>query len=186
MMFSTMKTRFTAGLARLFPAVARRFVRHQRGAAAVETALVMGPFVALLVMSLETALVFFTQQTLENAVSNAGRLIMTGQAQGKKLDAAGFKKIICDKNYVLIDCADGLHVDVQTFSSFGSVDPKVEFDSDGKPKTMFQPGGNGDIVVARLMYNWPIISPLAQKHLADGSGTGRWLIATTAFRNEPF
>ncbi len=192
MMFATMKTRFAASLARLFPGVARRFVRHQRGAAAVETALVMWPFIALLVMTMETALVFLAQQTMESAAAEAKRLIMTGQAQGhgqtqcKRLDAAGFKKAICDKNYLLFDCNDDLYVDVQTFPSFGGVDPKVEFGDDGKPKTKFQNTDGGDIVVARLIYNWPIISPLAQEHLAHASSSGRWLVATAAFSNEPF
>ena len=139
-MFATMKARFTAAIARLSPTIARRFFRHQRGATAVETALVMGPFLALLLMTMETALVFFAQQSLENAVVNGGRLIMTGQAQGKKLDAAGFKNEICANNVLLVDCAAGLRVDVKSYgsgSSFGSIDPKVEFDKKASPLRSF-------------------------------------------------
>ena len=62
-------------------ALARRFVRQQDGAAAVEFALVAAPFLALTFAILETAMVFFAGQTLEAAAADAGRLIMTGQAQ---------------------------------------------------------------------------------------------------------
>ena len=59
----------------------RRFARRQDGAAAVEFAFIAVPFLALLFAILETALVFFAGQSLESAVADTGRLIMTGQAQ---------------------------------------------------------------------------------------------------------
>ena len=46
----------------------------------------------------------------------------------------------------------------------------------------YQPGGPGDIVVVRLFYQWPIYVSLLQ----NMSGSKRLLIATAAFRNEPF
>ena len=52
--------------------LARRFVRQQDGAAAVEFALVALPFLALTFAILETALVFFAGQTLEAAVAELG------------------------------------------------------------------------------------------------------------------
>src|SRR5580692_1890976 len=57
----------------------RRFARHQGGATAVEFALVLLPFLALMFGIIETALVFFADQTLETAVANSARLILTGQ-----------------------------------------------------------------------------------------------------------
>jgi Flp pilus assembly protein TadG len=66
---------------RKFMAPTRRFARAEDAAAAVEFALVAAPFLALIFAILETALVFFADQTLETAASNSARLIMTGQAQ---------------------------------------------------------------------------------------------------------
>ncbi len=50
-----------------------RFRRSEDGATAVEFALISVPFLALLVAILETALLFWTSQVLEEAVSETSR-----------------------------------------------------------------------------------------------------------------
>ena len=100
----------------------RRFAQAQDGAAAVEFGLVAAPFLALMFAIMETAIVFFAGQALETAVADSARLIMTGQAQTQGFDQAQFKNAVCAKIYGLFDCANGVYVDVKTYSSFGSVD----------------------------------------------------------------
>ena len=56
---------------------------------------------------METSLVFFASQTLETAVADSARLIMTGQAQSQNFTAAQFKTAVCDKVEGLFDCASG-------------------------------------------------------------------------------
>src|SRR5690348_8402195 len=73
----------------------RRFVRRTEGATAVEFALVLAPFLALILGTMQTALVFFADQTLETMVSDGARLIMTGQAQNNGWKASDFKNAIC-------------------------------------------------------------------------------------------
>ena len=81
-MIARIRSKIATRVHRLLPVhVARRFAWHQRGAAAVEFSLIAVPFLALTFAIIETALVFFAGQTLETAVADAGRLIMTGQAQ---------------------------------------------------------------------------------------------------------
>ena len=55
----------------------RRFRRDQRGVTAVEFGMVATPFFALLFAIIETALVFWTTQVLETAVTNASRRVYT-------------------------------------------------------------------------------------------------------------
>ncbi len=50
----------------------------------------------------------------------------------------------------------------------------------------YSPGGPGDIVVVRIMYQWPVYVSLLGLNLSDMSGGKRLLMATAAFRNEPF
>jgi Flp pilus assembly protein TadG len=164
----------------------RRFVRRQDGATVVEFGLVLLPFLSILVMIMETSLFFFAQQTLETAVADSARLIMTGQAQSAKYDAAQFKTAVCGRIVALFDCANGLYVDVSKYSNFSSIGTSVAVDADGKPVTQYQPGAKGEVVVVRLIYRWPITTPLAQLYLAEPSSTSRMLVATAAFRNEPF
>jgi len=166
----------------------RRFARGEEGAAAVEFAMVAAPFLALMFAIMETALVFFASQTLETAVSDSARLIMTGQAQNQSFSQTDFKNAVCSKISGLFDCQSGLQIDVKTYSSFGAVDNSLPLDANGNLKTNFgyQPGQKGDIVVVRLMYQWPVYASLLGFNLGDMAGNKRLIMATAAFRNEPF
>lgn len=168
----------------------RQFARHQGGATAVEFALVLLPFLALMFGIIETALVFFADQTLETAVANSARLILTGQAQTQGLNATTFKNAVCAQIYGLFNCQGGVYVNVQTYSSFGSISYTPPLDSKGNLVTTnfgYNPGGPGDIVVVQLFYQWPIYFTLWDiSDLTNMAGNSRLLVATAAFRNEPY
>jgi Flp pilus assembly protein TadG len=166
----------------------RRFARGEDGIAAVEFGIVAAPFLALMFAIMETALVFFASQTLETAVADSARLIMTGQAQQQGFTEAQFKTAVCSKILGLFDCASGLKIDVKTYNSFSAISSAKPIDANGNLQTNFgySPGAAGDIVVVRLMYEWPIYVSLLGFNLADMSGNKRLIIATAAFRNEPY
>jgi Flp pilus assembly protein TadG len=168
----------------------RRFARRQDGAVAVEFGLILLPFLALMFGIMETALVFFADQTLETAVADSGRLIMTGQAQNQSLNQTTFKNAVCARIYGLFNCQTGVYVDVKTYSSFGSITNTAPLDNNGNlvsSNFTYQPGGPGDIVVVRLYYQWPIyISLMNLNKLSNMSNNNRLLVATAAFRNEPY
>ena len=172
------------------PEPPRRFARHQGGATAVEFALVLLPFLALMFGIIETALVFFADQTLETAVANSARLILTGQAQTQGLNATTFKNAVCAQIYGLFNCQGGVYVNVQTYSSFGSISYTPPLDSKGNLVTTnfgYNPGGPGDIVVVQLFYQWPIYFTLWDiSDLTNMTGNSRLIVATAAFRNEPY
>jgi Flp pilus assembly protein TadG len=175
----------------LLRAQIRRFVRRKDGATAVEFALVAAPFMALLFAILQTGLVFFANQTLETAVADASRLILTGQAQMQSFDQAAFKQAVCSRIYAMFDCESGLYVDVRTYANFASANTSEPIDSGGNLTKDFtyNPGGPGDIVVVRAMYEWPIyVSALPGNNLGltNMAGGQRLLMATAAFRNEPY
>jgi Flp pilus assembly protein TadG len=166
-----------------------RFAHAKSGAAAVEFALVAVPFLALLFAIIQTALVFFAGQSLEYAVAQSSRLILTGQAQGANLDQASFKTKVCEDVTALFDCANKLQVNVQDYSSFAAASTTPPYDSNGQldtSKLVYQPGGPGDIVVVSLYYQWPIYVRLLDGDLSNQNGNTRLLIATAAFRNEPY
>jgi len=168
----------------------RLFVQRQDGSVAVEFGLILLPFLALVFGIMETALVFFADQTLETAVADSARLIMTGQAQTQNLTAATFKNAVCARIYGLFNCANGVYVNVQTYSSFGSITYTPPLDTNGNLVTsnfVYQPGGPGDIVVVQLFYQWPIyVSLMNLSKLSNMTGNSRLLVATAAFRNEPY
>jgi Flp pilus assembly protein TadG len=193
-MIVEIKTKFIDTLKqRIARAAARRlgrFIRQQDGAAAVEFSLVALPFLALVFAIMETALVFFAGQTLETAAADSSRLIMTGQAQTQGFSQAQFKEAVCGKIKGLFSCSTGLYVDVKTYSSFSTINnSQLPLDAEGKLKTDtfgYQPGGPGEIVVVRLLYQWPVYVSLLGLNLSDMAGNKRLLMSTTAFRNEPY
>jgi Flp pilus assembly protein TadG len=162
----------------------RGLVRKQDGSAAVEFGMVAAPFLLLVFAIMETAIVFFAGQALETAVADSARLIMTGQAQTQGFNQAAFKNAVCAKIYGLFNCASGLYVDVKTYNSFSGVDLSMPVDANGnfQNNQSYNPGGPGNIVVVRLFYQWPIYVSLLQ----NMSGNKRLLVATSAFRNEPY
>ena len=181
--------KFLTRLGGLLPSrLARRFVRQQDGAAAVEFALVAAPFLALTFAILETAFVFFAQQTMEATAADASRLVMTGQAQTAGYTQADFKNAVCSRVYGLFDCANGMTVDVKTYTTFGSVNNTApvtngNFDS---TQTGYVPGGPGCIVRVTLYYQWPIYVSMYNAALSNLNGNLRLLVATAVFRNEPY
>jgi Flp pilus assembly protein TadG len=167
----------------------RRFVRNTRAAAAVEFSLIAAPFLALTFAIMETAIVFFAGQTLETAAATASRLILTGQAQTQGMSAATFKQQVCNSIYGMFDCANGVYVDVQKYTTFASVAITNPVDSGGNFSTTnfgFNPGGPGDIVVMRLYYKFPVYVNLLGFNLSNVNGGFNLLAATAVFRNEPY
>lgn len=188
-MFEFMKQDFSSRLVRRFaPRIVRRFVRKDDGAAAVEFAMVAAPFLALVFAILETAIVFFAGQVLETATANSARLIMTGQAQKGGLSQAKFKDEVCKRVLGLFDCGGGIKVDVRTYTSFNSATTSKPIDANGNVTftPTYQPGAPGDIVVVRLLYEWPVYVSLLGLNLSDLSGGKRLLMGTAVFRNEPY
>ncbi len=189
-MLDATRNKLAAGLRKLMRGRwARHFARRQDGAAAVEFALVAAPFLALTFAILETAFVFFASQTLESAAADSARLIMTGQAQSAGYTAADFKNQVCARIYGLFDCANGITVNVQTYSSFSAINNATpitngQFDTSNMG---YNPGTNpGDITVVQLYYQWPIYVSMFSSNISNLNGGKRLLAATAVFRVEPY
>jgi hypothetical protein len=65
--------------------------------------------------------VFFAGQTLETAVQDSARLIMTGQAQTGGWSKEDFKTAVCARVYGLFDCSGKMYVDVKTCANFSAI-----------------------------------------------------------------
>jgi Flp pilus assembly protein TadG len=176
-----------------FVSLLRRFRRNDRGATAVEFAMVAVPFFAFLFAIIEVAMVFFASQVLETATQDSARLISTGQAQSGKFSAAQFKQQVCDRIYALFDCSGGIYIDVKSYPTFAAVDitPPVDAAGNFVNNFSYQPGSAGDLVVVRVFYQWPLLVTKLGFDLSDvkdasGVKNRKLLTSTVAFRNEPF
>ena len=175
----------------------RRLREDASGVTMIEFALVAAPFLALLFAIIEVALVYFGGFVLENAVDRASRMIRTGQVQQQGFDETQFKEQVCSRVTVMLDCENGLKLDVQRFDSFQNIgndnfDPPLDADDNLDDSGFgYAPGSGGDIVLVRAYYVWDLFANLPSSidginfGLANMNG-GRLLVATAAFRNEPF
>ena len=163
----------------------------ERGAAAVEMALVATPFLMLLFGILEIGMIFLISAELENAMSLAARTVRTGQFQsGTTPTAAAFKTAVCN-NFgwgLASDCTTRLNIDVRTYSSFSAVTTPslVSNGTFNTSQVTFTPGAANDIVVVRAYYQWPLIAPFFDQALQQLNGGVTLITSTTVFRNEPY
>jgi hypothetical protein len=125
---------------------------------------------------------------------------MTGQAQNGAWLPADFKKQVCARIYGLFTCdssafvssstSPNLYVNVQTYATFGGISYTPPLDAQGRldPSGFgYNTGGPGAIVVVQLFYQWPIfVSLMNLSNLSNMAGQSRLLVATAAFRNEPY
>ncbi|WP_027521691.1 TadE/TadG family type IV pilus assembly protein [Bradyrhizobium sp. Ec3.3] len=178
----------------------QRFRRNRRGSAAVEFALVAPIFFALLFAIIETAIMFFAGQVLETVTQDAARSVLTGQAQTGSVSACAvsgvaaactqttFKNYVCTQIPALFFDCSSLYVDVSSFSSFSAVTLPSHIDSAGNfdTSTSYSAGSAGDIVVVRLFYQWPLYVTGLGYNPSNLAGNKRLLVATAAFKNEPY
>lgn len=160
------------------------------GSSAVEFAFVGMPFFVMLFAIMEIGLVFVTDSILDNATIETARLVRTGQAAASSMTAAQFKTQLCSRMSIFSgDCPSRASVDVRALPQFRNVvppDPMASGTAFDDSTLTYVSGQPGDLMLVRVWYKHPLMTPfLAQalSRLKDGNAR---LMATTAFRNEPY
>ena len=178
---------------------ARRFKKNEDGATAIEFAFVALPFFALLFGIMELAIVFFINSALVHATGEAGRHIRVENFQACG-GANQFKALVCENMTNLGNCWKNVRIDVVEGNSFKTIalpdiPPIEELDEtltgeDAVPQTpngVFSPNDSGDTMVIRAVMYYRLALPGVLTRLDNPPGSGsRQMVATTAFRNEPF
>ncbi|MCW5702885.1 MAG: TadE/TadG family type IV pilus assembly protein [Bradyrhizobium sp.] len=173
--------------------ILRRFRRNDRGSAAVEFSLVAVPFFALLFAIIETGIVFFASQVLENGVQDSGRLIYTNQITNTNTTVAQFKADLCNRVSVLMNCSN-IDVDVKYYPAGTAItitdpiDGAGNYDNSGLGFNVPPANSNGTVVV-RAFYRWPLyVTGLGYNIANIGRNTAnakRLLSGLSAFHIEP-
>jgi Flp pilus assembly protein TadG len=170
----------------------RRFPKARRGATAIEFAIVIIPFFMLTAGLAEVALIGFAQTSLDFAVSEAARLIRTGQAQTANMSATQMRDTVCNQanQFLVMSCSNNLFLDVNRFNSFvdadaANTDPTADGTLDDSDVT-YAPGAASDIVVVRAYYRWHVLTPMFEPIFQNMGNGDRILVSTMMFRNEPW
>lgn len=170
----------------------RRFRRDDRGSSAVEFSLIAVPFFALFFAIVETGIVFFASQVLENAVQDSSRLIFTNQMTNTNTTSAQFKADLCPRVQVLMNCSN-LDIDVKYYppgTAITITDPISggAYDNSTLGFTIPPPNSTGTVVV-RAFFQWPMIVTGLGYNIANinrgSTSSKRLLSATAAFHVEP-
>jgi len=171
---------------------ALRLGRDERGATAVELAILAIPFFALIGAILETAMVFLAGQVLDGAVQDASRYIRTGQVQAiTGYDTTNFRTAICSRLFGLFNC-NNLRISVTTVTNFTAattfslpVNP-----TDPTKWTLaetWQPGTGSSVVLVQVYYQWPVFMNFGGFNLGRSLSNRTFLLGTArVFMNEPF
>ena len=171
--------------------VFRRFRRNRRGSAAVEFALIAPLFFGMLFAIIETALVFFAGQLLEQGTAESARLMLTHQAQDSGMNETAFKTDLCNRIKVMFNCYGNLAnitVDVKVFAPGASItitDPIVSGNLTGPFAYSLPPSGSPNTIVIRAFYQWPLFVTRLGYNIGNLNGGKRLLSATAAFHVEP-
>ena len=185
---STLKTA-AARLRRL----RRAFAADRHGATAVEFAILALPFLALLCVVVESAMMTFAQQTLDIAMGRATRVLRTGEFQDSAdgSDPAGrLRQVMCGGAVVFFRCGD-LQLDLTRSSSFSNSQVTPPYDSQKKTwadgfGTHFQCPQGDDVVALRAAV--PVLRLFSFMDFTRQSmgGNTQLLVATAIFRTEPY
>jgi Flp pilus assembly protein TadG len=145
--------------------------------------------IVLLVGILQVGLIYFAQQALETAVEQSARLVLTGQVQNANMTQSQFATAVCNNSPGLFNCGNFM-IDLQPATSFANANvgkPTLTFDSHGNVTNTWQynAGGPGDIMVMRVMYQWPVFLGPLGLNLSNLSNNMLLLMSTAVFRNEP-
>lgn len=193
-MFAAVRQKLARSASRLRSS--KHFALCQKGATALEFALVAAPFLGLLVALLDTALVFFAQRVLDEVTEEASRYILTGQAQQSNLTQAQFANYVCTSTNTatlvsaLFNC-NNLMVNVESYSTFASAStsaPTLTFNANGTVSNTwtYAPGNPGSIVVMQVMYQWPVVLGPLGFNLSNLTNGNRLLVSTAVFKTEPY
>jgi len=175
-------------------AFALRFGRSERGATAVEFAIVAAPFMALMMGIVDLALAYTASIALDNATQAAARQIRTGQniapsgSTAQETSRQAFRDQICaGMGFMSSDCATNLTVDVRTVTDFSSIalTSPIQNGVFNPGALQFNTGGASQIVLVRAYYQWTLFAPLMNTAMVKLPGK-TLLTSVTTFRNEPY
>lgn len=166
-----------------------RIITDRRGATAVEFAMLALPFMWLVIGMLELSIYFASSSLMAEAANVGARMVRTGQTQGVGDPATAFRNAVCDRAAVFIPCNriqfQVRHISDDNFTS--AVNYQAAFDSSGNLRNQgFDDGDQSSVIVVRLAYRYPFMTPLIGSLLADGPNTTKLILNTIVMKNEPY
>lgn len=176
-----------------------------RGVTAVEFAILSPVLMLMLIGILEFALVFFSQQVMENVSYNVSRLGKTGFVDTDMTQEQTIRAMLAERLEGLIDI-DTVGIQTTTYGQFSDIDANEPFidanengvRDDGENYTDLNGNGqydgalavtgygqSGQITVYQITVPWRVFTPVLSHMIGDGNGN-IVLESRVVVRNEPY
>ncbi|SCW88904.1 Flp pilus assembly protein TadG [Rhizobium mongolense subsp. loessense] len=167
--------------------ILRRFTGDQKGAAAVEFAILALPFFLVIFAIIEIAIMCFVAAGLDAALHKTARQVRVGTAATDHWDLNIFKATLCGNLVYYFDCSNSLLVRATVITDMNSVN-KISGIADGTLSVSedFNIGSAGDYVLIQAFLPW---IPVVQYYSYSSSklDDGRYVLGSAElFKNEPF
>ena len=177
---------------------------NRAGSTMVEFAFAAPILILFLVGIIELGMVSFASTLMEGALRDASRYGITGQEPNPSARLGRILEIVGERTLGLVDMS-AAKIEVLVYPGFGDIGkPEGFVDADGNgvydsgetftdtngngvwdaDSGVPGPGGSGDIVVYRIRYDWPLLTPVFG-FIIGGKETLP-LTASLAVRNEPW
>ncbi|MFN3828150.1 MAG: TadE/TadG family type IV pilus assembly protein [Micavibrio sp.] len=166
------------------------WVRDREGSTAIEFAIVVVPFAITAAFIIELAMVYTANSLMIGAVQDAVRAVRTGQVQViSDPDEAEdfFREQICNHIPVRLVNCNSIQFSVEVMDAFASADTDTELNEDGEIEgEEFDTGGSGDIVMVRVLYYHPLLTPIVSEFLSDSPNNTKLMTSAFVFQTEPY
>jgi len=162
------------------PEKREKYIKKDRGAAAIEFALVSPAFFLLLMGIFEVGAVMLVKSSLETAILQVSRYGRTGDTVTGQTSQQTALSLATQYSFGLVDPSQ-LVLTVTPYANFAAIPPVAQAPNNGTQNF----GGTSQPVLYTLSYNWKFFTPLVGKLLAP-NGTSITLTASTVVENEPF
>lgn len=169
----------------------REFAGGTEGAAAIEFALMIFPFIYITFAIIELSLFFASSNMMESGINNSARIIRTGQLQQQtELDPqTAFRNEVCSHLFGLIKCDEvGIEVIAMPDDDFGGAgDYAPVYNEDGilEPRE-FDAGESSSVVLIRAVYRYKLLTPLFANLFSKEPDNTIPIMTTVVLQTEPY
>lgn len=164
----------------------RVWARCERGATAVEFALVSPVIIAILLAALQIAVVFLAKAYLETATEAAARVVLTNQANS--MSQSQFQTAVCNQIGALFNCSNLIVQLGQAPTSASQISASLpQFSSAGvllNPTTYGLAPAPAKMILI-VMYKWPLIVGPLGVYFATFTDGSLLMTSTQIFQIEP-
>ena len=164
----------------------RSYRSDERGATALEFALLSPIFFFMLLFIIEYSTYFIKKNVAQHVLYEASRIVQTGEVQRSPNPETYLLNHICSQTFGLLDCIQ-LSFDLRSFDELDDINlPDAQYDEQGNPTNfVFEAGGPEQITAMRVSIPHHFLSP-AMKKFFQPNGDPAILVGYSVAKNEPF